>query len=50
MATEEEIIKDNLGLIKLAKTLGNISQACKVMGYPKDIFYRLKELMSGVQN
>jgi hypothetical protein len=29
MTTEEKIIKNKLGLIKLAKTLGNILQACK---------------------
>jgi len=44
MTAEEKIIKNKLGLIKLAKTLGNVSQACKVMGYSCDSFYRFKEL------
>lgn len=44
MTTEEKIIKNKLGLIKLATTLGNVSQACKVMGYSSDSFYRFKEL------
>lgn len=30
--------------MKLAQTLGNVSQACKVIGYSRDSFYRFKEL------
>lgn len=30
--------------MNLAKTLGNVSQACKVMGYSRDTYYRFKEL------
>lgn len=41
---QEKIIKPRLGLLQLAETLGNISQACKVMGYSRDTFYRYKEL------
>src|SRR5688572_24464112 len=44
MTTETKLIKTKLGLLKLAEQLGNVSQACKVMGYSRDSFYRIKEL------
>ncbi len=44
MQLQTKLIKNKLGLINLATQLGNISQACKVMGYSRDSFYRLKEL------
>ena len=44
MTTETKLIKTKVGLIKLAEQLGNVSQACKVMGYSRDSFYRIKEL------
>ena len=44
MTTEQKIIKNKVGLLKLAKELGNVAQACKVMGYSRDTFYRYKEL------
>lgn len=44
MRTESKLIKTKLGLINLAEQLGNVSQACRMMGYSRDSFYRIKEL------
>ena len=44
MTTDQKIIKNKVGLLKLAQQLGNVSQACKVMGYSRDSFYRFAEL------
>jgi hypothetical protein len=44
MRTEAKLIKTKLGLINLAEQLGNVSQACRVMGYSRDSFYRIKEM------
>lgn len=44
MTTQDKIIKNKLGLLSLAEMLGNVSQACKVMGYSRDSFYRFQQL------
>ena len=44
MNQESKLIKTKLGLLNLAEHLGNVSQACKVMGYSRDSFYRIKEM------
>jgi len=44
MSNDQKIIKNKVGLLKLAEMLGSVSQACKMLGYSRDSFYRFKEL------
>src|SRR5438270_13922498 len=44
MTKDQKIIRAKAGLLELAKQLGNVSQACKIMGYSRDSFYRFQEL------
>ena len=41
---DQKIIRARAGPLELAKQLGNVSQACKIMGYSRDSFYRFKDL------
>ena len=36
----QNVIKHKTGLLNLAAELGNISKACKIMGFSRDTFYR----------
>lgn len=44
MNMQQKVIQNKLGVLKLAEKLGSVSQACKVLGYSRDSFYRFKEL------
>lgn len=43
MTINDKIISNKLGLLNLAEELGNVSKACKVMGFSRDTFYRYKD-------
>jgi transposase InsO family protein len=44
MTEQRKVIRAKVGVLELAKQLGNVSQACKIMGYSRDSFYRFQEL------
>ena len=44
MTNDEKLIRNKLGLLQLAEHLKSVSDACRVMGYSRDTFYRFKEL------
>ena len=47
MTQDQKIIRAKLGLLDLAKQLGNVSQACKMMGYSRDSGSRLTGVNGG---
>ena len=44
MTKDQKIIRAKVGLLELARQLGNVSQACKMLGYSRDSFYRFRDL------
>jgi transposase InsO family protein len=43
MTAEQKIVKHRVGILKLAHTLGNVAEACRVMGVSRDTFYRYQK-------
>ena len=44
MTQTQKVIRAKVGVLELAKQLGNVSRACKIMGFSRDSFYRFKDL------
>jgi transposase InsO family protein len=44
MTTNQKLIGNKIGLLNLATKLKNVSEACRIMGYSRDSFYRFQEL------
>lgn len=44
--TTEKIIKNKVGLLNLAEELGNVSKACRIMGFSRETFYRYKDAVA----
>ena len=44
MTQPQKVIRAKVGLLELAKQLGNVSHACRMMGYSRDSFYRFRDL------
>ena len=52
MTINDKIIKNKVGLLRLAQELGNVSKACHIMGFSRDTFYRYKAAVEegGLEN
>ena len=42
MTTEKKIARRKLSMLELASELGNVSKACKIMGYSRQQFYEIR--------
>jgi hypothetical protein len=45
-SVNQNVIKHKVGPLNLAAGLGNVSRACKVMGFSRDTFYRYQAAMA----
>jgi hypothetical protein len=48
MKTADKVIKTKVGLLE-GKQLGNVTKACRVMGYSRDGFYDSKNFTTEVE-
>ena len=42
MTTSKKIARRKLSLLQLAQELGNVSKACRLMGYSRQQFYEIR--------
>ena len=42
MTTEKKVARRKLSLLELAAELGNVSRACRIMGYSRQQFYEIR--------
>ena len=42
MTTEKKVARRKLSLLELAQDLGNVSKACRIMGYSRQQFYEIR--------
>ena len=47
--TERKVIKAKVGLLELAKELGSVTQACRVMGYSRDRLLLISAFATALQ-
>lgn len=40
----DEVNQNQVRANQLSQTIGNVSQACRMVGYSRDSFYRIKEM------
>jgi transposase InsO family protein len=43
-ASQHKVIRAKVGLLELSRQLNSVTQACKIMGYSRDSFYRFRDL------
>ena len=44
IVNSEKTVSTKLKLLELGEQLGNVAQACRMMGYSRDSYYRIKKL------